>query len=189
MVFIVFLVLGLISVIAALVFKNKVAMLGSLAFLVLSVVIPTVIYSTNIGTIADLQAFYTTSAENFQIARDDTASYLSEDKVRENIALIPIYGSIERMGMGQSTADRVLEYRNAVNAYNSSFARYKAYKDNILYGMAYPGYSTQMRLLVMNKSVATQETTQAPTPTTPSGSLTQQQMSQLLNEVLKNLNK
>src|SRR4030042_3909437 len=150
MIFLIFSVIGVISAIAALVFKNKLAVVGSLVFLVISIIIPVGIYSSNIGKIADLEAFYMASSTNFQISRDDTASYLSEDKITSNITLIPITGSIERMGVGQSTADRVLEYRNAVNAYNSAFAKYRAYKRNMLYGIAYPEVPTEMRLLIIN---------------------------------------
>jgi hypothetical protein len=150
MLFLIFLVIGLISVVAALIFKNKAAIIGSLAFMVLVVIIPVGIYSSNIGKIADLEAFYNASATNFQISRDDTASYLSEDKIQSNVTLIPITGSIEKMGVGQSVANRVLEYRNSVNDYNSAFAKYKAYKGSLLYGIAYPSVPSEMRLLVIN---------------------------------------
>ncbi len=150
MIFIVFLAIGLLSAIAALVFKNKLAVIASLVFVVVSLIIPVGIYSSNIGKIADLEAFYMASATNFEISRDDTASYLSESKIESNITLIPITGSIERMGVGQSTANRVLEYRNSVNAYNSAFAKYRAYKRNMLYGIAYPEVPTEMRLIIIN---------------------------------------
>ncbi len=150
MVFLIFLVLGILSAIAAMIFKNKLAIVASLVFVVITIIIPVGIYSSNIGKIADLEAFYNASATNFQISRDDTASYLSEDKIQSNITLIPITGSIERMGVGQSAANRVLEYRNSVNAYNTAFAKYRAYKRSMLYGIAYPEVPSEMRLLIIN---------------------------------------
>jgi hypothetical protein len=54
------------------------------------------------------------------------------------------------MGIGQSVANRVLEYRNSVNAYNTAFAKYRAYKRNILFGIAYPTVPEEMRLLIIN---------------------------------------
>ena len=150
MLFIIFIALGFASLVAALIFKNKLAIIGSIAFILLSIVIPVGIYSSNIGTIADLEAFFTASSTNFQVSRDDTASYLSEEKIESDITLIPITGSIERLGVGQSTADRVLEYRNAVNSYNTAFAKYRAYKNSALFGIAYPEVPSHMRLLVIN---------------------------------------
>jgi hypothetical protein len=150
MLFAIFIGIGFISAITAIIFKNKVAIIGSLAFIVISVIIPVCIYASNIGTIANMEAFYSASATNFQISRDDTASYLSMDKMLSNTALIPITGSIEKMGVGQSVADRILEYRNAINDYNSAFAQYRAYKRSLLFGIAYPSIPEQMRLLIVN---------------------------------------
>ena len=150
MIFLAFLVISVISAIAAIALKNKLAILASLICAVISLVIPAGIYTSNIGKIADLEAFYIASATNFEISRDDTASYLSENKIQSNVTLIPITGSIERMGVGQSIANRVLEYRNSVNAYNSAFAKYRAYKKNVLYGIAYPSIPEEMRLIIIN---------------------------------------
>ncbi len=150
MLFGIFLGLAFISLVVALFLKNKVVMVASAVAILLTIIIPVVMYSSSIGTIADLEAFYNASSTNFQLSRDDTASYLSEEKVASSSALIPIYGSLERMGVGQSAASRVLEYRNAVNEYNSAFARYKAYRQSLLFGIAYPDIPQQMRFLVVN---------------------------------------
>jgi hypothetical protein len=117
--------------------------------LVISVIIPVTTYTTSIGTVAELEAFYNASSTNFEISRDDTASYLSEEKIQGS-SLVPIYGSIERMGMGASAANRILEYRNTVNLYNTSFARYKAYSSNILFSIAYVPVPAQLKVLVIN---------------------------------------
>lgn len=152
MVFGMFALIGLLSLVASIIYRNrnKAAILGSIAFLLLTVIIPIGIYTANIGTIAELEAFYLASATNFEYARDDTASYLSEETIAANTALIPITGSIEKIGVGQSVAERIREYRNSVNSYNSAFARYKAYKNNLLYGIAYPEIPDYMRLLIIN---------------------------------------
>jgi len=178
MIFLVMLVIFLLSAVAGLIFKNKLAIIASLVCLVISLLIPVGIYTSNIGKIADLEAFYLASVTNFELARDDTASYLSEDRIESNITLIPITGSIEKMGVGQSVANRVLEYRNSVNAYNSAFAKYRAYKKNMLYGIAYPNVPEEMRLLIINPvqngnsnnadSINTPNTSPAPDTKSPS---------------------
>lgn len=150
MVFLFFIGAAFISLIVSLIVKNKWAGVASAVVLLISIAIPFGIYSGNIGTIANLEAFYNASATNFQISRDDTASYLSEDKIQSNITLIPITGSIERLGLGANVAARVTEYRNAVNDYNTAYAQYRAYKNSILYGIIYPNIPTQMRFLVIN---------------------------------------
>jgi len=150
MLFIIFVAIALISLIVALIVKNKIAMVASGIFLLVTIIIPISIYASNIGVIADLEAFFNASSTNFQISRDDTASYLSEEKISSSNALIPIYGSIERMGVGESAANRVLEYRNAVNEYNSAYARYKAYSTSMLFSITYPSIPSQMRFLVVN---------------------------------------
>ena len=149
MVFIVFAVLAFLSIIVSLIMKNKAVAIASGVAILVTVIIPVGIYSSNLGTIADLEAFYSASATNFQISRDDTASYLSPDSITPG-TLIAITGSIEKMGMGAATADRVLDYRNAVNIYNSSYLRFKTYSSNILYGIAYPKLPAEMRLLIIN---------------------------------------
>ncbi len=150
MLFGLFILIGIISLILGLCFRNKVAMVGSGAFILVAIIIPVGIYSSNIGMIAKLEAFYKASATNFQLSRDDTASYLSEDKIQSNITLIPITGSIERLGVGANIAARITEYRNAVNDYNTAYAQYKAYKNSALYGIVYPSIPSQMRMLVIN---------------------------------------
>ena len=150
MLFLVFVAIGVLSLILGAVFKNKIALIGSAVFLVLSLVIPILLYTSNMGTIAELQAFYDASSTNFQISRDDTASYLSQDMIVNNAALIPITGSIEKIGLDVTVADRVLEYRNAVNDYNTSFSRYKIYSKSTLYGIVYPSIPDNMRVLIIN---------------------------------------
>ena len=149
MVFIIFVALAFISLIVSLIMKNKAVAAASGVVLLITITIPVGVYMGNIGKMADLEAFYSASATNFQISRDDTASYLSEDKISAG-TLIAITGSIERMGIGAATANRVLDYRNAVNIYNSSYLRFKAYSNNILVGIAYPKPPSEMRLLIIN---------------------------------------
>ena len=149
MIYLVFPVLFIIIGIIALIKKSMLVAGGSLLALIISVIIPVTTYTTSIGTVAELEAFYNASSTNFEISRDDTASYLSEDKIQGS-SLVPIYGSIERMGMGQSASDRILEYRNTVNLYNQSFARYKAYSTNILFQIAYVPVPSALKVLVIN---------------------------------------
>lgn len=150
MVYIVFIVIGIVSLAIGAFLRNKIALLGSLIFLIASIIVPVIAYTGNMGTIAELQAFYEASSTNFQISRDDTASYLSEDKIVSNTSLIPITGSIEKIGLGVSVANRVTEYRNAVNEYNTAFSRYKMYSKSMLYSIVYPEVPGDMRVLIIN---------------------------------------
>ena len=149
MIYIIFPVLFIIIGVIALIKKSMLVSGGALLALIISIIIPVTTYTTSIGTVAELEAFYNASSTNFEISRDDTASYLSEDKIQGS-SLVPIYGSIERMGMGQSASDRILEYRNTVNLYNQSFARYRAYSTNILFQIAYVPVPSALKVLVIN---------------------------------------
>jgi hypothetical protein len=164
--------------------------------LIISVIIPITTYTTSIGTVAELEAFYNASSSNFEISRDDTASYLSEEKIQKSEgSLIPIYGSIERIGMGASAANRILEYRNTVNLYNTSFARYKAYSSNILFSIAYVPVPQGLKVLVINPvqndspnnynfenqgNIGSTMPTQAPVPSTNTPGI-QDQLNQIQN--------
>lgn len=197
MIYIIFPVLFLIIGIIALLKKSMLVAGGALPALIISLVIPITTYTTSIGTVAELEAFYNASATNFEISRDDTASYLSEGKIQGS-TLIPIYGSIERMGMGQSAADRILEYRNTINLYNQSFARYKAYSTNILFQIAYFPVPTTLKVLIINQvqngspnnynfqnqgNVGSSMPTQAPAPSVDTPNV-QNQLNQI-NQTLK----
>ena len=170
----------------------------ALVVLIISVIIPVTTYTTSIGTVAELEAFYNASSTNFEISRDDTASYLSEEKIEKaDGSLIPIYGSIERMGMGASAANRILEYRNTVNLYNTSFARYKAYSTNFLFSIAYVPVPIQLKVLVINPvqnsspnnynfqnqgNIGTTMPTQAPVPSVDSPGI-KDQLNQIQNSL------
>lgn len=203
MVFLVFAIIAFLSLVIGAILKNKIALIASAIVLVLTIVIPVGIYSSNLGTLADLEAFYSASSSNFQISRDDTASYLSPDQITNN-ALINISGSIEKMGIGAATANREQDYRNAVNIYNSSYLRFKTYSGNILYGIVYPKPPTEMRLLIINpvqngsnNNYQTPQTTvttplpnipvQSPVVTTPTSSSVSQQL-QSIQDALNKLN-
>ena len=203
MVFLVFAIIAFLSLVIGAILKNKIALIASAIVLALTIVIPVGIYSSNLGTLADLEAFYSASSSNFQISRDDTASYLSPDQITNN-ALINISGSIEKMGIGAATANREQDYRNAVNIYNSSYLRFKTYSGNILYGIVYPKPPTEMRLLIINpvqngsnNNYQTPQTTvttplpnipvQSPVVTTPTSSSVSQQL-QSIQDALNKLN-
>jgi hypothetical protein len=203
MVFLVFAIIAFLSLVIGAILKNKIALIASAIVLVLTIVIPVGIYSSNLGTLADLEPFYSASSSNFQISRDDTASYLSPDEMTNN-ALINISGSIEKMGIGAATANREQDYRNAVNIYNSSYLRFKTYSSNILYGIVYPKPPTEMRLLIINpvqngsnNNYQTPQTTvttplpnipvQSPVVTTPTSSSMSQQL-QSIQDALNKLN-
>lgn len=203
MVFLFFIALAFISLVVGLLLKNKIAWISSIIALLITIVIPIGIYSSNLGTMADLEAFYSASASNFQISRDDTSSYLSPSSITDN-ALINISGSIEKMGVGAAATNREQEYRNAVNIYNSSFLRFKTYSGNMLYGIVYPKIPSEMRLLIINpvengssNNYQTPQTTvttplpnipvQSPVVTPTTSSDLNQQLQQIEQDI-KNLN-
>ena len=65
MIFRLFILVALISIIVAAIMKNKVAMIASGVAILVTAVIPIGIYTSNMGTLADLQAFYNASSTNF----------------------------------------------------------------------------------------------------------------------------
>ncbi|KKN02649.1 hypothetical protein LCGC14_1115590 [marine sediment metagenome] len=121
--------------------------LGILCTFPLLIIIPGYIFANGSG-LMKWQAFYEANSRNYEIAVDETASYLSTEKLIEQ-ALIPIDGSIEKMKLADSVSTRILEWRNAVNRYNNTISSMKYFNRNIFTGVLVPNEVEDMKLLII----------------------------------------
>ena len=121
--------------------------LGILCTFPLLIIIPGYILANGSG-VMKWQAFYEANSRNYEIAVDETASYLSTEKLIEQ-ALIPIDGSIEKMKLADSVSTRILEWRNAVNRYNNTISSMKYFNRNIFTGVLVPNEVEDMKLLII----------------------------------------
>lgn len=96
--------------------------------------------------LAEWQAFYTANADNYSFAVDKTASYLSAKSYRENLL---VEGSIEKFKQASYVNERITEWRNAVNRYNTTIASMKYFDSNIFTGILVPDAVQDMKLLVI----------------------------------------
>ena len=123
------------------------AVLGVLFALALGIIIPLVTLANGSG-LAKWQAFYSANAQNYEIAVDETASYLSADQYVEH-ALIPIEGSIERFKLTEAVSTRIAEWRDGVNKYNLTIASMKYFDGNIFTGVLVPDAVQDMKFLII----------------------------------------
>lgn len=95
--------------------------------------------------LAKWQAFHEANTKNYEIAVDETASYLSADLFKD----VLIEGSIERFKLTESVSARIAEWRDAVNTYNTTIASMKYFNQNPFTGIMVPDGIEDMKLLVI----------------------------------------
>jgi hypothetical protein len=117
-----------------------------IAFLVLSILILSIYTIDNYNGLAKWKAFYETNNTNYAITIDKTASYLSSDKF---VSGALVEGSIEKVQLGPAISDRIKEWRDAVNDYNTTIASLKFFDSNIWTGVMVPDEVQNMKLLVI----------------------------------------
>ena len=93
-----------------------------------------ILYMGNLQDRAKLEAFYESNARNYRISTSTTETYLSEEIFTEVI----IQGSVEKIGIGEQLAQRIVEWRNSINDYNTQLKMYQSMSDNIFTGLFYP---------------------------------------------------
>jgi hypothetical protein len=101
------------------------------------------LYPTNVDRSAYLESFYYTNVNQYEIAADLTASYLSEDNFVEQI----IAGSIEKQQLATEISNRIAEWRDGIVAYNQILATYQKWDNNILVGIFIPNLDPNLKYL------------------------------------------
>jgi hypothetical protein len=95
---------------------------------------------------AQWEAFYEANSANYAVAVDKTASYLSSEKF---VSGALVEGSIEKFQLGPVVSDRIKEWRDALNEYNTTIASMKFFDSNIWTGVMVPDEVQNMKLLVI----------------------------------------
>lgn len=116
-----------------------VGIIAAVALLLCSIIIP-------IGTgvaLARMEAFYEANVQNYEVAADETASYLSTEAFQ---ALL-MAGSIEKIELADEVAARIVEWRDAVNQYNNKLASFTYYNQNLWVGTFYPTPPDYLKML------------------------------------------
>ena len=89
-------------------------------------------YADNSVRIAELKAFSEANIQNYATTVTETQAILSEEEFTDKL----VSGSLEKTEIGQSISQRIMEWRDAVNAYNIEVA----HKQRIRTIWIYPGW-------------------------------------------------
>ncbi len=116
----------------------------SVVAVVMLIVLPSTAIK-NSADFAELDVFYQVNSRNYEIAIDETASYLSEQEFAQAL----VEGSLEKIELAGYVSERISEWRDAVNAYNTHIAKMKYYDSNILLGSLYPDAVRNAKLLII----------------------------------------
>lgn len=100
----------------------------------------------NGSRVAEMEVFLESNTQNYQYSIDETASYLSVDSIKENVL---IEGSIEKLQQAGYVSERIKEWRDSVNEYNTRLASFKYYDSNIFMGVLIPDKVKDMKFLVI----------------------------------------
>jgi hypothetical protein len=100
----------------------------------------------NGATVAEMQTFLESNTKNYQYSIDETASYLSSDTFKDNVL---VEGSIEKLQQAGYVSERIKEWRDSVNDYNTKLASMKYYNSNIFLGVLYPNAVDDMKMLII----------------------------------------
>lgn len=89
-------------------------------------------YAANSVRIAELKAFSEVNTQNYATTFTETRAILSEEEFTDNL----VSGSLEKTNVGQTISQRIMEWRDVVNAYNLEVA----HKQKIRTLWIYPGW-------------------------------------------------
>jgi hypothetical protein len=109
-----------------------VGIIASIALMILG--IATILLA---GDTAKMDAFYNSNIGVYQTTITDTQAILTVTQATDN-ASIPVQGSVERIGVGGMTAERIKELRDAATAYNGQLAYYQIIKNNVWMSILFP---------------------------------------------------
>lgn len=113
--------------------------IAAVVFLIVCIAVP----AGKGAALARMEAFYEANVQNYEVAADKTASYLS----MEEFQALFIAGSIEKLELADEIAARILEWRDAVNRYNNKLASFTYYDQNAWVGTFYPTPPEHLKLL------------------------------------------
>lgn len=86
--------------------------------LIIIIIVALVAYAANATRVSELKAFRDVNVQNYSVVVAETRAILSSEEFIDKM----VEGSLEKTGTGQSIADRIKEWRDAVNQYNIEVA-------------------------------------------------------------------
>jgi len=95
--------------------------------------------------LAEWQAFHYANSRNYKITVDETASYLSQEQFTAKL----VEGSIEKLKQAGYVSERIKEWRDSVNEYNTTIASMQYFNRNVFTGVLVPNEVEDMRLLII----------------------------------------
>ncbi len=101
---------------------------------------------TNGSDVAEMKTFLESNTQNYQYSVSETASYLSIDTFKEGVL---VEGSIEKLQQAGYVSERIKEWRDSVNEYNTKLASLRYYDSNIFTGVLVPNEVQDMKFLVI----------------------------------------
>jgi hypothetical protein len=122
------------------VFLTVLSIAGSILFSWLNI--------ANVSRVAELEVFMETNKVVYITTATDTALILSPtDKI--DTAIVPIQGSVERIGVGVTTAERLKELRDQVTRYNNDLATMRTLNKNFFIGWLYPNIPDKLKYIAI----------------------------------------
>ena len=140
----------LLAIISAVLYGNGFNGWGIvMGFSIFIAVLGTVFVATttlsNANTLAKLEVFYEVNSQNYEVAIDNTASYLSQEQFTGSM----VDGSVEKWQQAGYVSERIKEWRNAVNDYNTQIASFKYYDSNLFTSNVVPNRVQDFKFLII----------------------------------------
>jgi len=101
-----------------------------------------------VSRIASMEAFQQ-NVVNYEYAVEETSEILTISGAGNTQAIIPIEGSIEKITVGELTADRIVEYRNVVNEYNETLSLNRNWDYNFWVGILVPSAPESLQFITI----------------------------------------
>jgi len=101
-----------------------------------------------VSRIASMEAFQQ-NVVNYEYAVEETSEILTISGAGNTQAIIPIEESIEKITVGELTADRIVEYRNVVNEYNETLSLNRNWDYNFWVGILVPSAPESLQFITI----------------------------------------
>ena len=115
---------------------------GSLGLALTALILGGITLASGEG-LARLQTFYEVNNQNYATTLNQTEALLSTEKFTSQL----VAGSIEKLQVASTVSERIKEWRDKVNEYNTATASMKYYDSNIWTGVLIPDEVQNMKLL------------------------------------------